>query len=299
MLSSALSPCSRQSYQRAWQLYVQFSGRFCDTFSPSLPLDVTSLALFISYMTARKFAHSTICSYISAISYVHKLRGLTDPTKSFLISKLLTAHRRANPQLDVRLPITRPVLHSLVRSLEFTSSSSYQRLLYTAMFLTAFYGFFRLGELASKNTRTASLVVQYDQLTFLLENNRPVTAKISISHYKHSLAKRPFDILINRESSQPFCPVDFLLQFCASRGHVPGPLFCMPDLSPISVSVFNRQLNTSLSFCGLDTSRYKPHGFRIGAASHAAASGLSDAQIRFLGRWSSDAFKVYIRPESF
>ena len=44
--------------------------------------------------------------------------------------------------------------------------------------------------------------------------------------------------------------------------------------------------------------RYKAHGFRIGAASRAAASGLSDAQIRFLGRWSSDAFKVYIRPDA-
>ena len=50
--------------------------------------------------------------------------------------------------------------------------------------------------------------------------------------------------------------------------------------------------------CGLDTSRYKAHGGQIGAASHAAASGVSDAQIRFLGHWSSDAFKIYIRPDA-
>ena len=295
MLSSALTPCSRQSYQLAWRLYIEFSGRFCETSSPSLPLDIT---LFISYMSALKFAHSTICSYVSAISYVHKLRGLADPTKSFLISKLLMAHRRANPLLDVRLPITRPVLHRLVRSLEFTNSFSYQRVLYTAMFLIAFYGFFRLGELASKNKRAANPVVQFDQLTFLLQDDRPAIAKICISQYKHSLSKRLFDVLINCELSQPFCPVDRLLQFCALRGDAPGPLFYMPDLSPISISIFNRQLSSSLSFCGLDTSRYKAHGFRIGAVGHAAASGLSDAQIRFLGRWSSDAFKVYIRPDA-
>ena len=257
MLSSALTPCSRQSYQRAWRLYIEFSGRFCETSSPSLPLDITSIALFISYMSPLKCAHSTICSYVSATSYVHKLRGLADPTKSFLISKLLTAHRRANPLLDVRLPITRPVLHRLVRSLEFTNSSSYQRVLYTAMFLTAFYGFFRLGELASKNKRAANPVVQFDQLTFLLQDDRPAIAKICISQYKHSLSKRPFDVLINRELSQPFRPVDRFLQFCALRGDAPGPLFCMPDLSPISISIFNRQLSSSLSFRGLDTSRYK------------------------------------------
>ena len=166
------------------------------------------------------------------------------------------------------------------------------------MFLTAFYGFFRLGELASKNKCAANPVVQFDQLTFLLQDDRPAIAKICISQYKHSLSKRPFDVLINRELSQPFCPVDRLLQFCALKGDAPGPLFCMPDLSPISISIFNRQLSTSLSFYGLGTSRYKAHGFRIGAESHAAASGLSDAQNRFLGRWSSDAFKVYVCPEA-
>ena len=47
----------------------------------------------------------------------------------------------------------------------------------------------------------------------------------------------------------------------------------------------------------LDTSRYKGRSFRIGAASLAAGKGFSDAQIRTLGRWKSDAFKLYIRSE--
>ena len=35
----------------------------------------------------------------------------------------------------------------------------------------------------------------------------------------------------------------------------------------------------------------------IGAASHKADMGFSDAQIRTLGRWKSDAFRIYIRSE--
>ena len=50
-----------------------------------------------------------------------------------------------------------------------------------------------------------------------------------------------------------------------------------------------------IAFCGLDTSRYKNHSFRIGGACHAADKGYSDAQIRALGRWKSEAFKVYLR----
>ena len=46
---------------------------------------------------------------------VHKLMGRADPTKLFLIQKLLTA--------DVRLLITRPVLHELRSSLRQANSS--------------------------------------------------------------------------------------------------------------------------------------------------------------------------------
>ena len=35
-----------------------------------------------------------------------------------------------------------------------------------------------------------------------------------------------------------------------------------------------------------------------GAACHAADKGFSDARIRALGRWKSDAFKVYIRSDT-
>ena len=69
-------------------------------------------------------------------------------------------------------------------------------------------------------------------------------------------------------------------------------------MSPITVSQFDTELQRCLIFCGLDTSRYKGHSFRIGAACHAADKGFSDAQTRALGRWKSDAFKVYIRSDT-
>ena len=61
---------------------------------------------------------------------------------------------------------------------------------------------------------------------------------------------------------------------------------------------FALQLSEAVRLCGLDPSRYKGHSFRIGAASHAAAQGMSDSQIRILGRWKSNAFHKYIRVSS-
>ena len=79
------------------------------------------------------------------------------------------------------------------------------------------------------------------------------------------------------------------------RGKVPGPLFCSQDGQPVLRSQFTSELNTVLSFCGLNPALYKGHSFRIGAATSAAERGLSDAQIRQLGRWKSNAFHKYIR----
>jgi len=169
------------------------------------------------------------------------------------------------------------------------------RSLFSAMYLVAFYGLFRIGELAIKSTRVASSVVQFNDLTFLSRKGHPHMVKITISVYKHNSNNRPFDILLAAKESQPYSPFAALIQYCKVRGDRPGPLFCHADYSPISVYQFNSELQRCLTYCGLDISRCKSHSFRIGGACHATDKGYTDAQIRALGRWKSDAFKVYLR----
>ena len=114
----------------------------------------------------------------------------------------------------------------------------------------------------------------------------------------------PFDDIKQRSSYCRTSPPEstflaasspMLLDYCGMRGAAPGPLFCECDLRPVTISSFNTELKRCLVFCGLDTSRYKGHSFRIGAATHASEQGFSDSQIRKLGRWQSDAFKTYLR----
>lgn len=72
--------------------------------------------------------------YLSTISYVHKIKGFLDPTKSFVIQTLLTALSRQRPT-NIRLLVTTPVLHELIWSPSFTNSLAFQRSPFTAMFL--------------------------------------------------------------------------------------------------------------------------------------------------------------------
>ena len=83
-----------------------------------------------------------------------------------------------------------------------------------------------------------------------------------------------------------------MLDYLAVRGPRPGALFITVEGNPISHSQFSKLLNCCIKACNLDPSRYKGHSFRIGAATYAAQQGFSDAKIRSLGRWKSDAFNI-------
>ena len=163
------------------------------------------------------------------------------------------------------------------------------------MFTTAFYGFFRIGELAAKNVDLSGDVLQYDDLCFISSNGSISMAKLTIRKFKHNTANKAFEMVIARVNSVLVCPVQTLLDYCAMRGPVSGPVFCQSDLRPVTINSFNTELKRFLVFCGLDTSRYKGNSFRIGAATHASEEGFSDFQIRRLGRWQPDAFKTYLR----
>ena len=99
--------------------------------------------------------------------------------------------------------------------------------------------------------------------------------------------------------SNGVCPVLCLLEYLEQCNYAGDPLFRLHTGEPVPRSAFSRFLSSAIKECGLDPAFYKGHSFRIGAASHAAALGYTDAQIRLLGRWKSNAFHKYIPINSF
>ena len=100
-------------------LHTLFSFNF-----PFAPLDFRFLSLFISYLNGRKLAAAAVTSYLSGISYVHKIADVHDPTKTFVIQKLLRAISRSK-STDIKMPVARSVLHhEMFRSLQHTNSSA-------------------------------------------------------------------------------------------------------------------------------------------------------------------------------
>ena len=288
ILQSSLAVSSWSQYSRVWEEYANFSS-FILGQAPRLPLPITNILLFLTKLHKDGKAPSTLTSAVSALSFIHKARALQDPTPVFIIKKFLRGVSTCSPRDDIRLPITRQLLHKIVDAVDKVAPSQYVVRLLRALFLTLFHGFFRLGEIVPKSASKAE-VLAYEDMTLSQQE-----ASFMLRSYKHST--EPCRVVIAACASSPHCPVRAIMEYCQMRGSYKGPLFTLGPASVFSADISRQYLRRTLNFCGLDTTRFKGHSFRIGAASDAAQLGYSDAQIRLMGRWRSDAFRRYIRPQ--
>ena len=102
------------------------------------------LGAFIAHRPSQRYAQVTLMTYMSAISYVHKLAGKVNPTQVFVINKLLVGAKKLSGTPDTRLPISLSILRKFVDATQFIASSAYLRLLRQSMFLLAFHAFLRI-----------------------------------------------------------------------------------------------------------------------------------------------------------
>lgn len=296
LVHESLAPSSHRTYQKALEYFESFA---IQTYKHTLPLPVSiqNVMLFIAFCYSTGLAPSTVTTYISAISYHHKIANLCDPTKNFVVKKCLQGYQKLKRTYDSRLPVTIEVLAQLIQSLQHTTSSYFVRSLLKAMYLLAFYAFLRVGEFTNSITtlKRDDPILSVDDICFQYTNNVLSGVEIRFTHFKHSKNSAQTVYISCCRHEDDRCPVHALFQYLELRKARSGPLFSFMDGSPVSRAFFTKNLNLSLTWSGLSKQFYKGHSFRIGAATTAAASGVADAKIQMMGRWSSSAFKKYIR----
>ena len=113
LINSSLQPSSLPTYKRAWKLFYDFFHTTFPGVTVNFPILAPHLALFIAYLFDRNYAASTANTYISALSYSHKLLGHPDPTKVFFIIQMLKGYDKLGSSVYGRLPITLPILHKV------------------------------------------------------------------------------------------------------------------------------------------------------------------------------------------
>ena len=92
LLNAALSCGTKWAYRRAISSHANLC-RFHFPVVPVFPASACVLGAFIAHLPSQRYAPVTSMTYVSAISYVHKLAGKADPTQVFVINKLLVGAR--------------------------------------------------------------------------------------------------------------------------------------------------------------------------------------------------------------
>ncbi len=112
--------------------------------------------VFIADMSLKGKAGSTISLQLAALAHLHRVYNWGDPTKHFLIQKMVEGCKRDRRSHDTRRPITEDILHQVLQALSFVCRSPYERALFQSAFSLAFFGFLRVSECTAPSRKGAN-----------------------------------------------------------------------------------------------------------------------------------------------
>ncbi len=293
----AVSPRTLQSYLTAWKSFKTFHSTYNLPFPTFSLLAITS---FISHLNInKKLQTSSIKGYLSGLQFFHKLlygspsAHIANSQTSLLIKGI----QKTNPtRPDSRQPITLKILTKCISTLRRGYHSIHTARTLDAMFILAFFGFLRCSELAISSSFDPAIHPTISDLAVLDDETISYTIKQSKTD---QTKKGHFIYIFNLQS--PILPYQTLLAFLhlrKSQSKLPSdPLFTDDSNRPVTRFWFQKHLKAVLHLSDTPAGNFSSHWFRIGAATTAAHKGLSQQQIQELGRWSSEAFKSYIRSD--
>lgn len=162
----------------------------------------------------------------------------------------------------------------------------------------AWSGFLRCGEFTVPNGAkfNPSIHLSRSSIQFIPSFDNPAHVHLSLPASKTDPFRTGVTILIARAPpGSSTCPVSALLHlYTINPKPLDAPLFSDAIGSALERNTFISLLKSRLAAINLDESQYSGHSFRRGAATSAASAGYSDFEIQLLGRWRSDAYKLYI-----
>ncbi len=284
-LEHALDRSTHSSYSSALNSYLAFCQRH------NFPLEPTpdTLSLYVTFQS-RHIEPRSVDAYLSGIcseleTFYPNVRV---NRRSPLVARTLKGCKRLySKPIRRKRALTRDDLNLVASSL--SHSTVYDDVLFLALLLTGFYALLRLGELVwpdqhdlrsyAKLTRRTSVVTKEDSFEFGLHSHKTDRQFAGDTVLVHSMVSgadpvRAFSAYLSARDARHPCRCELWLKY---NGAVP------------TRGWFTRRLRTYFP------SDVSGHSMRAGGATALALDGVGHDSIQAIGRWSSDAWRIYIR----
>ncbi|XP_078240222.1 integrase/recombinase xerD homolog [Pogona vitticeps] len=286
----ALASKMSTKYRAVVKEFSEFRGRA--RLEQAWPAPVEHIQQFIVELHRKGLAPGTIQGKLAALRFYAKANGLKDWSGDFRVRKMIEGWSRERGRSgDDRTPISPGILESLVELWGTICKDGYEKVLFRAASLVAFFGAMRISELValSKSDDSRSALQRAD---VRIQNDQII---LRIRRSKTDQQGRGGQVRLGRCSIEKLCPVRAVIQFVQVRGNTGGYFFQHADGTPLTKYQFWKLTDMALERVGVQGMRFGTHSFRIGAASTAAAMGYDAERIKQLGRWSSGCYSKYIR----
>jgi hypothetical protein len=273
--TNSIENSTRKHYITGARDYI----RFCVAHGLSLDPTPSTLSRYIAYTSlfiASAPKYLSGAHHFLAELYPDFERNRASPSVQATIAGMRKI--RADP-ITRKAPLrTCHLLEQMARA-----TDNYDDWLFAAILSCAFYGCHRMGELITSNDhslRDWRKIIKRGSLAF---EGRRMSYTLPYHKGDH------FEDLVEQAVGSPILLMqEYLLRRDIRHGAKAALFLCADGNSP-SRSWFDRRF-----FKVLDRS-FGGHSARVGGATFYAALGLTEDVIQALGRWSSQAWKIYIR----
>lgn len=279
---------TKQTYSAAQRRYFNFCKKYkIDNISEE------TLLMYVAYLNEEGLKVSSIKVYLAAVRSYYVAKGWGNIMDGYYRLKLaIKALELVSEPPKVKLPVTLELLDRIWSIVH----RDYDGHLFLAAMCLGFFGCLRCDEFTVKNEFNVAKHLCTDDVVFLnIDSFSVVRARIKRSKTDH--LNKGFLVYLP-------CMCPHACAHCSMHSYMtllqapcpPGtPLFRHVDNKILTKSEFVKQLKFYISKLGIPIDNYSGHSLRTGLATTAAAAGLSDWEIKMLGRWSSDAYLRYIR----
>jgi integrase len=270
-----------------------------------LPLTKEDVLEFVGWLASeRNVKAGTINSYLAGIRQMHILKGMEPPViRTNLLKFLLQGQKnkdniRARAEDNIkRLPMTMTVMRLLKEEIRRWPADINQKLLAWAIATVAFHGAFRIHELLSKTESQFdpdfALLGKDIKLKKMAEGKRILELTLKCPKENKTGKAVVIDIF---ETEGALCPIKAYSRWLSRYPQESNmPAFRDKAGVPVTGAKMNRWLKELLEkHVNYDKARFTGHSFRIGLATTLGTLGFSNDDVKEAGRWSSNAYEVYM-----
>lgn len=277
-IDGAYAPATIRAYKANFERFISFCEKLKTC---ALPADSDSVKEYIKQLSGGSLKSASIRIAIAAISSIHKLNQLIDPTTHPDVKlEMRRMHRKLGRESSQAIGIDTKKLQQLLAELDDSLIDLRDR----ALVLTAYDGMCRRSELVSLNVEDISY---HDDSTLKLKLRRSKTDQDGMGRWLHlskktSIAIKEWLGVANIDSGKIF------------RGIKPTG-----EISDrLCASQINRIYKKLARNSKIDPKKIKHisgHSVRVGAAQDMLIAGETLAKIMQRGRWSkTDTVMRYI-----